>query len=81
MKRYRYKLDQRTKKNKIAAISIHDLWRTAAALTRRNRASIEQVQVMLGHACPQTTGQYIGEELDLDEHTVDYAKIVIPGDW
>lgn len=33
------------------------------------------VQIMLGHASPQTTSQYIGEGLDLDDHAVDYSDV------
>ncbi len=53
------------------------LRRTAASLARRGGASIEQVQVMLGHSSPQTTSQYIGEGLDLDDHAVDYSDVQI----
>ncbi len=42
---------------------------------RRGGASNEQVQVMLGHSSPQTTSQYIGEGLDLDDHAVDYSDV------
>lgn len=59
-------------------ITPHDLRRTAAALARKGGASIEQVQAMLGHASPQTTSDYIGESLDLDDHAVDYADVRIP---
>jgi integrase len=52
--------------------------RTAASLARKGGASIEQVQVMLGHSSPQTTSQYIGEGLDLDDHAVDYSDVVFP---
>lgn len=55
-------------------ISPHDLRRTAAKLSRQGGASIEQVQIMLGHASPQTTSAYIGEMLDLDDHAVDYSR-------
>jgi integrase len=53
----------------------HDLRRTAALLARRGGASIEQVQIMLGHASPQTTSNYIGETLDLDDNAVDYNPL------
>ncbi len=53
----------------------HDLRRTAALLSRRGGASIEQVQLMLGHASPQTTSNYIGETLDLDDNAVDYNPL------
>jgi integrase len=53
----------------------HDLRRTAALLARRGGAAIEQVQLMLGHASPQTTSNYIGETLDLDDNAVDYNPL------
>jgi integrase/recombinase XerD len=59
-------------------IAPHDLRRTAAKLARKGGASIEQVQVMLGHANPQITSSYIGETLDLDDHAVDYGDLEFP---
>jgi integrase len=53
----------------------HDLRRTAALLARRGGATIEQVQLMLGHASPQTTSNYIGETLNLDDNAVDYSPL------
>ena len=53
----------------------HDLRRTAALLSRRGGATIEQVQVMLGHASPQTTSSYIGETLNLNDNAVDYNPL------
>ena len=38
-------------------------------------ATIEQVQVMLGHASPQVTSHYIGEGVNLDDHAVDYHPV------
>lgn len=57
----------------------HDLRRTAALLARRGGASIEQVQLMLGHASPQTTSNYIGESLNLDDNAVDYNPLRLGG--
>lgn len=59
----------------LPAVKPHDLRRTAALLARRGGASIEQVQIMLGHASPQTTSSYIGESLDLDDNAVDYSPL------
>lgn len=59
----------------LPAVKPHDLRRTAALLSRRGGASIEQVQLMLGHASPQTTSNYIGETLDLDDNAVDYNPL------
>lgn len=56
----------------------HDLRRTAALLARRGGAAIEQVQLMLGHAAPQTTSHYIGEGLNLADNAVDYGSFTIP---
>ncbi len=59
----------------VPTVKPHDLRRTAALLARRGGASIEQVQLMLGHASPQTTSNYIGESLDLDDNAVDYTPL------
>src|SRR5574341_193057 len=66
-------VDYYTRQIGLDDISPHDLRRTAAKLSRQAGASIEQVQLMLGHASPQTTSAYIGESLDLDDHAVDYG--------
>jgi integrase len=58
-------------------IAPHDLRRTAAALSRKGGATIEQIQHMLGHASPQTTSRYIGATLDLDDHAADYINVPI----
>lgn len=63
----------------VPQVKPHDLRRTAALLARRGGATIEQVQVMLGHASPQTTSSYIGETLDLDDNAVDYSPLRIRG--
>lgn len=71
-----YKLvEHYTKKAGLPDVKPHDLRRTAALLSRRGGASIEQVQLMLGHASPQTTSDYIGETLDLDDNAVDYNPL------
>ena len=59
----------------LPSVKPHDLRRTAALLARRGGASIEQVQLMLGHASPQTTSNYIGESLNLDDNAVDYSPL------
>lgn len=64
-----------TEKASLPEVKPHDLRRTAALLARRGGASIEQVQLMLGHASPQTTSNYIGESLDLDDNAVDYSPL------
>lgn len=63
------------KREELPPVKPHDLRRTAALLSRRGGASIEQVQLMLGHASPQTTSNYIGETLDLDDNAVDYSPL------
>jgi integrase len=71
-----YKLVNRyTKIAGVPPVKPHDLRRTAALLSRRGGASIEQVQIMLGHASPQTTSAYIGEQLNLDDNAVDYNPL------
>jgi integrase len=66
-----------TRETGLPSVKPHDLRRTAALLARRGGASIEQVQLMLGHASPQTTSSYIGESLDLDDNAVDYNPLQI----
>ena len=61
----------------LVCVHDRDLRRTAALLARRGGASIEQVQLMLGHASPQTTSNYIGESLNLDDNAVDYSPLRI----
>jgi integrase len=68
-------LDDYTKRAGLPRVKPHDLRRTAALLARRGGASIEQVQLMLGHASPQTTSNYIGETLNLDDNAVDYNPL------
>lgn len=71
-----YKLVERyTKTEGLPNVKPHDLRRTAAMLSRKGGATIEQVQIMLGHASPQTTSNYIGETLDLDDNAVDYNPL------
>jgi integrase len=64
-----------TEEHRLPPVKPHDLRRTAALLARRGGATIEQVQLMLGHASPQTTSNYIGESLDLDDNAVDYNPL------
>ncbi len=64
-----------TARASLPPVKPHDLRRTAALLARRGGASIEQVQLMLGHASPQTTSTYIGETLNLDDNAVDYNPL------
>lgn len=66
-----------TRQAGLPSVKPHDLRRTAALLSRRGGATIEQVQLMLGHASPQTTSSYIGESLDLDDNAVDYNPLQI----
>jgi integrase len=68
-------LNYYTKRAGLPQVKPHDLRRTAALLARRGGASIEQVQLMLGHASPQTTSNYIGETLNLDDNAVDYNPL------
>jgi integrase len=68
-------LNEYTTQASLPPVKPHDLRRTAALLARRGGASIEQVQLMLGHASPQTTSNYIGETLDLDDNAVDYNPL------
>jgi integrase len=68
-------IEQRCTEAGLPVIKPHDLRRTAARISRDSGASIEMVQVMLGHSSPQTTSHYIGEGLNLNDHAVDYSPI------
>lgn len=68
-----YLVTKYAKQAGITDVKPHDLRRSAASIARKNGASIEQVQMMLGHASPQTTSRYIGESFDLDDNGVDYS--------
>lgn len=75
-----YLVKQYTGRLGLEGITPHDLRRTAASLARKGGATIEQVQLMLGHANPQTTSEYIGETLNLRDHAVDYSRVEIRRD-
>lgn len=49
----------------------HDCRRTFAQLARKGNASIEQIQLSLGHASVQTTERYLGTRLDLVDSPSD----------
>jgi integrase len=68
-------------KAELPKVRPHDLRRTAASLARKGGASIEQVQIMLGHNNPQTTSRYIGETLDLNDNAVDYSPLSLDIEW
>jgi integrase len=50
---------------RLPKISPHDLRRTCAKLCRASGATVEQIQIMLGHASIQTTERYLGTVQDL----------------
>jgi site-specific recombinase XerD len=53
----------------------HDCRRTFAQLARKENASIEQIQLSLGHASVQTTERYLGTRLDLWDAPSDRIKL------
>ena len=58
-------------------ITPHDLRRTYAKLSLKNRAKIEQIQLNLGHQSPTTTQVYLGTDLDLANGPGDFLNIVV----
>jgi site-specific recombinase XerD len=52
-------------------IAPHDLRRTFAKLAHRGMAPLEQIQLSLGHASPQTTERFLGLEQDLVDAPCD----------
>ena len=49
----------------LGSLAPHDLRRTCAKLCRKAGGSLEQIQLLLGHASVATTERYLGTELDL----------------
>ncbi len=47
------------------AVRPHDLRRTFAKLAHKGGASIDQIQLSLGHSSVQTTERYLGVDQDL----------------
>lgn len=58
-------------------VAAHDLRRTYAKLSRKAGARIEQIQITLGHASPETTNRYLGTTLDLVESPSDMIDLEI----
>jgi integrase len=56
-----------------ASLTPHDLRRTAARTAYDNRATLIQVQEMLGHADPKTTALYIGADANDADTAVDHV--------
>jgi integrase len=57
-----------------ASLTPHDLRRTAARTAYDNRATLIQVQEMLGHADPKTTALYIGADANDADTAVDHVR-------
>ncbi len=55
----------------------HDLRRTCAKLCRASGGSLEQIQLLLGHASVQTTEQYLGTRQDLIHAVNDHLGVEI----
>ena len=56
-------------------IAPHDLRRTYAKLARKRGAAIEQIQITLGHVSLDTTRNYLGDDLDLENAPSDFIDI------
>jgi integrase/recombinase XerD len=55
----------------------HDMRRTFAQLARQGNASLEQIQLTLGHASAQTTERYLGTRQDLRDSPSDRVALKI----
>ena len=53
----------------------HDMRRTFARLARNADASIEQIQLTLGHASISTTERYLGTRQDLADAPSDRVRL------
>ena len=58
-------------------IAPHDLRRTFAKLAHKGHATLEQIQISLGHASIQTTERYLGVEQDLANAPCDYLGLSV----
>ncbi len=56
-------------------IAPHDLRRTFAKLTYKGGASLDQIQLSLGHESIQTTERYLGVEQSLTDAPCDYLDL------
>ena len=59
----------------IPALAPHDLRRTCAKLCRAAGGELEQVQMLLGHACVQTTERYLGCKQNLGHPVNDLFRL------
>lgn len=57
------------------AVAPHDLRRTFARLAHKGRASLDQIQLALGHSSISTTERYLGVYLDLQDAACDHLGI------
>ncbi len=62
------------------AAAPHDLRRTFAKLARKGGASLEQIQLSLGHASVKTTERYLGMTQDLTDAPCDRLGLSLAGD-
>jgi hypothetical protein len=56
----------------------HDLRRTCAKLCRTSGGSLEQIQLLLGHASVQTTERYLGTRQEIARAVNDNLPIQVP---
>jgi site-specific recombinase XerD len=61
-------------------VAPHDLRRTFARLAHKGRASLDQIQLALGHNSISTTERYLGVCLDLQDAACDHLGIRLGGD-
>jgi site-specific recombinase XerD len=58
-------------------VAPHDMRRTFAQLARKGNATLEQIQLTLGHASIQTTERYLGTRQDLQDSPSDRVVLKI----
>lgn len=66
-----------TRKYTGGALAPHDLRRTFAQLAHKGGASLEQIQLSLGHASIQTTEVYLGVAQDLHDAPADHIHLEV----
>lgn len=70
-------LEVYTRRLGIPDFAPHDARRTFAKLARKGGASLEQIQLSLGHASIQTTERYLGTEQDFTDAPSDHVGLRI----
>lgn len=65
---------------RVAKVAPHDLRRTFAKLARAGGASLEQIQLTLGHASIETTQRYLGSKINFQNAACDRLGLRLGGE-